>query len=370
MILQEFFHRTFLGNTIESICWFVGIILLGLVFKKLLSKLFALFVFKFLQKYSKGVGYNKLFLLLKKPLEVLVLLISLYFAFDCLHFPTEWNVVTIEHFGLRLILARLFQIFVIVAITWVILRLVDFFGVAFMYKAQKTESKIDDQLIPFAKDAVKLIISIFSFFFILGTVFHLNIASLIAGLGIGGLAVALAAKESLENLFGSFTIFLDKPFVVGDLIKVGNIEGNVEKIGFRSTRIRTAEKSYVTVPNKKMVDSELDNLSLRLQRRVKFNLGLTYETKATQFKNIILDIQTHLENHESILKGETQVTLHDFDSSAINIMICYFIDTMDYNFYLNIREEINYKIMEIVEKNESHFAYPTSTVWIKNKTEK
>ncbi len=363
--MLEFLHRTFLGNTIESLCWFVGIILLGLLFKKLLSKLLALFVFRFFKKYSQGVGYNKLFLLLKKPLEIFILLITLYFAFDRLHFPEEWNIVAIEHFGLRLILSKLFQIFIVGSITWILLRVVDFFGVVFKQRALLTASKTDDQIVPFVKDAIKVFITIFSFFFILGTIFDLNIASLVAGLGIGGLAVALAAKESLENLFGSFTIFLDKPFVIGDLIRVGTVEGTVEKIGFRSTRIRTAEKSYVTVPNKKMVDSDLDNLSLRLQRRARFDIGLTYETTAPQFKSIIKDIQNTLENHPSILKGDMQVKLHDFGDSAINIMIYYFVDTLEYEVYLAVREEINYKIIEIVANNGSSFAYPTTSVWVK-----
>src|SRR6185295_11619359 len=101
---------------------------------------------------------------------------------------------------------------------------------------------------------------------------------LIAGLGIGGLALALAAKETIENLFASFTIFLDKPFTIGDLVQVGSVTGKVESIGFRSTRIRTAEKSFVTVPNKKMVDVELENQSERFERRAYFTIGLTYAT--------------------------------------------------------------------------------------------
>ncbi len=367
MIIQEIFHRTFLGNTLESYCWFVGIILTGLLFKKLLSKLLALFVFKFLQKYSKGVGYERLLFLLKKPLGLLILLISFYLAFDRITFPTEWNLVTIEHFGLRLILFRLFQIFMVVSITWIILRVIDFLALVLSHRAAGTASKTDDQIIPFVKDAAKVIVSIFSLFFILGAVFELNVASLIAGLGIGGLAVALAAKESLENLLGSFTIFLDKPFTVGDLIKVGTLEGTVEKIGFRSTRIRTPEKSYVTVPNKKMVDSELDNLSMRMQRVVKFNMALSYGTKTAQVKNIITDIQIYLENNPVIVKNETLIKLFNFSESGINIMISYTVDTMEYKFLLNIREEINFKIMEIVEKYESGFAHTTIDMLLNKK---
>ncbi|OFY87102.1 MAG: hypothetical protein A3F72_16470 [Bacteroidetes bacterium RIFCSPLOWO2_12_FULL_35_15] len=364
-MIQDILQRTFLGNTLENICWFAGIILVGLIFQRLLSKLLTLFVFKFLQKYSKGVGYDKLLVLLKKPMGIFILLVSIYFAFDRLTFPSEWNLVSIESFGLRLILYRSFQILLIGTITWILLRVIDFFGLVLMYRASLTESKADDQLVPFLIESIKVIVVILSIFFTFGAVFKLNIASLIAGLGIGGLAIALAAKESLENLFGSFTIFLDKPFVIGDLIQVGNVIGNVEKIGFRSTRIRTIEKSYVTLPNKKLVDGELDNLSLRTQRRAMFNIGLAYETKPEQLKSIVSETQNYIDAHGHTLNGETRVRFHDLNSSAINIMIVYFVDTMEYDVYLNVREEINYKIMEIVAKNGSSFAYPTQTVYLK-----
>lgn len=364
-MIQNILHRTFFGNTLENFCWFAGIILVGLIFQRLLSKLLTLFVFKFLQKYSKGVGYDKLLVLLKKPMGIFILLVSIYFAFDRLTFPAEWNLVSIENFGLRLILYRSFQILLIGTITWILLRVIDFFGLVLMYRASLTESKSDDQLVPFLIESIKVIVVILSIFFTFGAVFKLNIASLIAGLGIGGLAIALAAKESLENLLGSFTIFLDKPFVIGDLIQVGNVIGNVEKIGFRSTRIRTVEKSYVTLPNKKLVDGELDNLSLRTQRRAMFNIGLAYETKPEQLKSIVSETQNYIDAHSHTLNGETRVRFHDLNSSAINIMIVYFVDTMEYDVYLNVREEINYKIMEIVAKNGSSFAYPTQTVYLK-----
>lgn len=367
MILQAFLQRTFLGNTIETFCWFFGIILIGIIFQRLLSKLFALFVFRFLKRYSTGVGYEKLHALLKKPLGLFILLLAFYLAFDRLTFPLEWRIGPIEHFGLRMFIYRSFQILLISSITWIFLRVVDFFGLVMSHRASLTASKQDDQLVPFIKESIKVVIAIFAFFFVLGVVFRLNVASLIAGLGIGGLAVALAAKESLENLFGSFTIFLDKPFVLGDHIKIGGVEGTVEKIGFRSTRIRTPEKSFVTVPNKKLVDGELDNLSLRIQRRANFSISLTYETKIAQFKSIVAEIQAYIDNHPHIYHEETRVRVYDFGASGINIKILYFVDTMEYDVYLNVREEINFKIMDIVERNGSSFAYPTTAVIMKEK---
>jgi MscS family membrane protein len=354
-----------LGNTLEEYFWFAGIIIVGLVFLRLTSKLLALFIFRFVKKYSSGVGSDKLLLLLKQPLNTFLLLITFYLAFKQLDFPLEWHLASVEKFGLRLIIYRSYQIAIVGALTWILLRLTDFLGLVLTYRASLTESKSDDQLVPFVKEAIKVIIVIFSVFFMLGAIFKLNIASLIAGLGIGGLAIALAAKESLENLLGSFTIFLDKPFVIGDLIRINGIEGNVEKIGFRSTRIRTSEKSFVTVPNKKLVDTELDNLSLRIQRRARFNIGLTYDTKSHQLKQIISEIQQFIEKHPHVLPNETRVRLFEFDASSLSIMILYFVDTLEYDVYLDVREEINYKIIEIVEKNGGSFAYPTTTVIMK-----
>lgn len=358
-MMNDFFKTTLLGNTIEDFCWFAGTILVGLIFQRLLSKLLTLFVYKVLQKYTPEVGFDHLLALLRKPMGILIMLIAFYIASTHLDFPAEWNIESIEKFGLRLFIYRTYQVLVVLSVTWIFLRVIDFFGAVFMHRASLTESKMDDQLVPFLKETVKVVISILAFFFILGAVFKVNVASLIAGLGIGGLAIALAAKESLENLLGSFTIFFDKPFLIGDLIKVGNIEGKVENIGFRSTRIRTADKSFVTVPNKKLIDNELDNFSLRTQRRVTFNIGISYVTKVNQLKNIVAEIQQYIEAHSQVTKGETQVRMFGFDVNSINIMVVYFINTIDYTTYLTVREEINYKIMETVEKNGSGFAHLT-----------
>ena len=195
----------------------------------------------------------------------------------------------------------------------------------------------------------------------LGSISNINIASLIAGLGIGGLAFALAAKESIENLLGSFTIFLDKPFVVGDLVQIGGVSGNVEKIGFRSTRIRTLDKSYVTVPNKKLVEAELDNLSLRTLRRVKFTLSLSYSNSSEQIKSFIEDLKKFITENPTT-QQEAQVRFFELGKASIDLMVLYFIDTSEYDFYLEMREKVNYEIMDIAQKNKISFANPTPFV--------
>jgi len=348
-------HLQFLGNPIENYFWFIGIIAVGFFFRSLLSKLISKGMYRFLKTYAEGeVGFEKLLGLIKRPLSTVLSLLTVYFAFNQLNFPQQWQIPPVEEFGLRMALSKIFQVALCLSITWIVLRLVDFFGLVLLHKAALTESKADDQIVPFIREAFKVIIVIFSFFFILGAIFKLDITSLIAGLGIGGLAIALAAKESLENLLGSFTIFFDKPFVTGDLIKVGNIEGNVERIGFRSTRIRTLEKTFVTVPNKKLVDTELDNLSLREVRRVKFDIGLKYQSPEASLTNIIKKIKAFILQHPDTTE-ECYVHLYAFKDISISIRVLFFVKVADWEVYMNAREQVNFAIMKIVADEGCEF---------------
>lgn len=356
-----FLEQKFLGNTVRSYLVFIGIVVFGLLLQKLLSKVLTRFLYNFIQKYSKGVSYEAFRELVKKPIGVCILLITFYFAFDQLSFPAHWKMASKSEFGIKMIIHRGYQVALVLSFTWVILRIVDFFGLIFIYRASLTESKTDDQIIPFVKESIKVMIMIFSIFFILGTVFNLNITSLIAGLGIGGLAIALAAKESLENLLGSFTIFLDKPFTVGDAVKIGNVSGTVERIGFRSTRIRTVDKTFVTVPNKKVVDTELDNLTLRSYWRARFDIPLVFETSEQSLRTIIGEIHKFISEHPMII-NETTVHFLDFGQYSFNLHIQYFVNTTDWEQFCKTKEEINLRIISIIRSNGSDLAYPLNRV--------
>lgn len=351
-------HLQFLGNPLEKYLWFLGILSAGFLFRALLSKWISRLMYRILKNYSKGeIGFEKLLGLIKSPLTASLSLLTIYFAFLPLKFPAEWNLAPVSEFGLRLFLWKGFQVSICCTLTWVLLRLVDFFALVMLHRASATSSKSDDQIIPFIREAFKVFVVIFSIFFMLGAIFKLDITSLIAGLGIGGLAIALAAKESLENLLGSVTIFFDKPFVIGDLIKVGSLEGNVERIGFRSTRIRTLEKTFVTVPNKKLVDSELDNLSLREIRRVKFDFGIKYNAPPEKLQVIISRLKHFIQNHENTTE-ECYVHLYEYKEFSISIRVLFFIKVADWETYMNTRQEINFAIMQMVREEGCEFANP------------
>ncbi len=357
-MLEEYADKMFLDNSALAWFWCAVILAFGIIFKKVISKVVSWLIYFSFRRYSKGVGIHKFHFLLNRPFAIFITLLTLYAAFDKLHFPDEWKMVSIEHVGLRLIIYRSFQVMMTLSTTWIILRFIDFISDIYHYRATINEINQKDQLITFVKDGIKIVISIMCLLVILGAIFHINITSLIAGLGIGGLALALAAKETIENLLGSFTIFLDKPFKQGDLIKVGEVTGNIERIGFRSTRIRTLEKSFVTIPNKKLVDTGVDNLSLRNARRANFNLALTYDTSVDQLRGIVNALQTFLDTNPSTNNGEARIRFYEFGPNSINIMVLYFVNTMEYDVYLQVREEINYKIMEIVKNHHAEFAYP------------
>src|SRR6478735_7204651 len=360
MDLRTFLRTEFLNNTMENYFWFAGILMFGYLFKTFVSKLVSEIMFRLLKKYSQDVTKFDFKRLLIQPLEFLTFLFFLYIAFDRLNFP-KFDLPRKEVYYWKGILLRIYRTFLIVSLTWVSLRLADFVGLIFLKRAEKTLSKMDDQLVPFFKDFSKVIIVIIGFLFIISFVFDQKVSKIVAGLGIGGLALAFAAKESLENLLASFTIFLDQPFTVGDLVQVGEVTGTIEKIGFRSTRIRTLEKSYVTVPNKNMIDKPLDNLTLRTFRRARFDIALTYSTRSNQIRKIVTEIQAFIDEHPRT-NQDGRVRFMNLGLSSKDIMVQYFVDTMDWDEYIDVKQEINFKIVEIVEKNGASFAFPTTTV--------
>ena len=358
---REILNYEFLGNHVSEYLLALGILLFGFIFKTVLSKILSGIMYRLVKRFSKEDYLPEFRRLLLQPLEVLLFLVFLYFAFQVLDYPLKPDQLRKSDPFLKTFLFRTYQVFVIVALAWVVLRFTDFVGLLFKYRSEKTASKMDDQLVPFFKDFSKVMIVIFAFLVMLGTVFQVNVAGLVAGLGVGGLALAFAAKESLENLLASFTIFLDQPFVVGDLVEVGGITGTIEKIGFRSTRIRTLEKTFVTVPNKFMIDKPLNNLTLRTFRRVSFDLTLTYDTTSEQMRSITREIQHYIDEHPST-NQDGIIRFHALADSSKNILVLYFVEALDWAEYVNVKEEVTYKIVEIVERHGADFAFPTQTL--------
>jgi MscS family membrane protein len=357
--LHSLLQQTYFGNTVESYLWFFGILLVGLALKRAISKMVARLFFRVVRKQGRHVGADKFLELLAAPVGFLFLLIIIYTACNRLHFPDEWKLVPENVFGLRFVLRQLFEGALVVAVTWIVLRLIDFFGLVLVERARQTESKSDDQLVPFLKEGVKVIFAGIGLLITLAVAFDLDVVSLVTGLGIGGLAFALAAKETLENLLGSFTIFLDKPFRVGDHVKVGLIEGKVESIGFRSTRLRALDRMLVVLPNKKMVDAELINESDREVRRSKQIFSLDVHTTPEQLQAVLADIRAYLEVQPG-LEPNAIVNFTAVSQGGFEVLVIYIVKTAEWSEFLLVQESIHLEIIRILSRNGTSIAVPAA----------
>ena len=360
---MEFLNYEFLGNSVSDYLYFVASFSIGLILIIPLRLFISKLLFKLFGKDNDEDDNVKFNSLLKKPLGYFLVLLVIYFSSNFITMP-DLLISDVEgglNFGIYL--EKLFNLLLLITIFWTFNRAIDFVGYKLKNKAMETESKVDDQLIPFAIDIAKVLTIVLGSVMILGNVFDVNVTALVTGLGIGGVAFALASKESLENLLGSFTIFFDKPFTVGDTVTLGGVTGTVEKVGFRSTRIRTFDKSIVTVPNKNIISTELDNLGARPVRRVKFNIGLTYDTSVENIKRIVDDIQKLIDEHP-MTNQEGKVRFLEFGPSSLDIMVLYYVDSPDWEALIDAKQKINFDIIDIVNKYKCEFAFPSTSVYI------
>lgn len=359
--LQDFLNQEVLHNPMSNCLWFVGILLIGLFIRRAISGLLSRQLFRLVKREAQNIPITKFVRLLHKPLEVVFTLTILYLAFDRLTIPAEWGWASVEKMGIRMISIRVFEVMMSIVIAWIVIRFIKFIALIFHQRAEQTESKLDDQLVPFFRDLAIMVVVFIDGLIILDNVFGIDVAALLTGLGIGGLAIALAARETLENLFASFTIFLDLPFIVGDTVQVGTTNGDVEKVGFRSTRIRTADGSIITVPNRLMTSQALENQTQRQYRRAKFLIKLTYQTTSEQLRSIITAIQALIDSHPMTSNKRGIVKFDALSDSSLDVMVIFHVETADWRLFNDVKEEINFQIMQIVEEHRAQFAYPTVT---------
>jgi len=246
-------------------------------------------------------------------------------------------------------------------VVWALFRTVDAISHSMKGLATSTESRLDDQLLPVLRKLAKVIISALAVVFYL-QVLGYPVTGIIAGLGIGGIAIALAAQDSLSGIFASITIFLDRPFMVGDFVTVAGVEGTVEEIGLRSTRIRTPDKTLVTIPNKEIVNTDIDNQSLRPMRRIDMSIGLTYDTTAAQMEGVLDSMRKYLGENPDVDDEMVLVNFTEFGDWSLRIQLKFFLKTTVYDEYLRMRERINLNLMRIVDEHGLSMAFPTSTV--------
>ncbi|MBD3320196.1 MAG: mechanosensitive ion channel [Chitinivibrionales bacterium] len=346
-----------LTDFVENQQWIpiFAIILITLIFERLFIFMFSRFT-RFTRKTKTDLD-DLIIQKSSRPVANFVLLFGAFLVANILKLPRE-------PFELQEIILIAIRVAVVLNALWLCLRIVDIVGVYILFRLAKTSSHLDEHLVPIFQKAIKVFIIILGSVYIIQSLGY-SVSGLIAGLGIGGLAVAMAAKDTLANFFGSIMILADRPFKKDDWIKVGDNEGVVEEIGFRSTRIRTFPKTLISVPNSIIANEPIDNHSRMPKRRVKMTVGVTYDTTAEQMETAVKGIEQLLKAHVGVNQEFMMVKFTDFGASSLDILVYYFTGTTDWQEHLAVRQEINLSIMRYLEGMGLSIAFPTQTVHVK-----
>ncbi|KAB2329986.1 mechanosensitive ion channel family protein [Cytobacillus depressus] len=323
----------------------IGIFLLFLLFRKIFVKyIFALLVK--LGKIAPGEFLSHLLKAYEKPAQWLFIIIGLYFSVQ--YFPYFNHSAPF--------FSKVISASIIMLITWGLLNLSSASSLLFKkINASKYNIEFDEIVIPFLSKVLKFVIVAISIS-VIAQVFDYDVNGFVAGLGLGGLAFALASKDALSNLFGGLIIITEKPFSIGDWIKTSSVEGIVEDISFRSTRVRTFEQALVTVPNEKLANEAITNWSKAGKRQISVYLNLPQDASRDKVKSTIEKIKAYLKNHPEIHQKTIKVTFDQYKDKAI--FIYFYTKTTDWGEYLKVKEELNYKLMDILEEKETEEPEP------------
>jgi MscS family membrane protein len=249
------------------------------------------------------------------------------------------------------------------------LRIVSLLRSYMLFVTEQTSSPTDEHMVPIVARIINVLIISAGFVQILG-IFYVNVTALIAGLSIGGLAIALAAQETVKNLFGSIMIYADKPFKIGDIITVGAVTGTIEDIGFRSTRIRTFDTSLISIPNGNLMNETINNLGLRKQRRYNTALNIAYHTPPLLVESFVEGLREIALTHPEVDKDEFYIHLNNLGPSSIDIIFVIFFKTKEWALELKWKEQIIASILELASSLGVEFAYPTTSLHIESMPEK
>ncbi len=355
LLVDQVLAWILLGNSLERLVVVLGIILCTFIARKLVNRLFEHKLAHMAGKTSTELD-DLLVKSLKDPVNYIILAIGFSLAVYSLPLPESACGVEVST-----ILDHIFTLLFIFVALFAVFRIIDVLAYYLHKAATTTNTMLDEQLAQVVIKILKLFAAILALLTILDNLGR-DITSLLAGLGIVGLAFALAAQETVSNLFGSFTIFSDRCFAIGDWVRVGDVEGTVEEVGFRSTRIRRFDQALVIVPNSRFIKSDVINYSEMRKRRIKFNLGVSYKTTTEQMKDMVEGIKRIIQDDPRFDHSFYMVNFTDFGAYSLDIFIYCFTKTTVWDEYLAVREDFNLTIMQLVEELGVEIAYPTQTI--------
>ncbi len=346
--------QQFLNNSLLSYIVIGAIFIVAFIVKRFISRFFASLIYTWIDKKNNSDLRKSHVHRLIIPIEQFIIYMVAVIALYELNFPIDWN-IHLYKLTLQVLVDAVVKLFFIILFIRVCLRTLEFVAIVLEEKARLTKDQADDQLILFFRDFLKVILYIIGFLLILHYVFNENIGNLVTSLSIVGAAVALSMRESLENIIASFIIFFDKPFTIGDLVKVNNFTGTIEKIGLRSTRIRTQDKTYISVPNKQMVDSIVDNISLRTERKIELDLQLSVNTTASQLAAFSQFIQNEIRQLQNVSNVLVYVSEAGKQYHVLHIE-CLVSMQLEFNEFISLKEKINVTAIQYANDHTIHFA--------------
>jgi len=318
-------------------------------------------------RLAKRKGEGLLTLLpkaLANPVYVVIFAAGIYFAKTPLLFHDEHGIrIALENTWITIA-----RVIAAIAVAYALYRLVDVIEYYLNRLVGKTETKLDDMLVPAVRKALRITIAIVAVLLISENILGANVKSLLLSAGVGGIAIALAAKDTIANFFGSITIFADRPFQMGELVKIGEHLGPVEEVGFRSTRIRTLQGHLVTVPNSVIANSLVENVGKRPFIRRTSNITITYDSghaKAKKAVEIIKEVLADVPEVNTDPEKPPRVYFSDFNDWSLNIYMSYWVKPADYWLYHQVNERVNFELMKRFEAEQIEFAFPSQTLYVK-----
>jgi len=326
-----------------------------------LKSVFTKYIIKILDSIFKALkikSARKILTAFEQPIKMAFIVIGVYIFLSILNSSMEWQI--------NGIINKMLGTSIIVLFANGLTNITNNSD-EFLFRAtDKYDIEVNTVLIPMMAKGIKYLIIAFAIIQI-ANIWGLDVNAFITGIGLGGVVVALAAKDFAANMMSGVIIFMDSPFTIGDWIKCKDIEGIVEDISFRSTRIRTFDKVLITVPNSLLVNDPILNFNKRELRRVTMDIGVTYDTSIEKIQKCVDSIRDILKNHKGVDNESINVSFSNFNESSLDISMYFFINETGFNEYMKIKEEINYSIMKILSDEEISIAFPTTSVYIENK---
>ncbi len=352
---MEIINSTYFSNTLYDYLLFFGCILIGVILGKSFYFLCKTRLRKLAEQSTTNID-DYLIDIIEEPLVLVIMTAGFWVGtfFLTLNASAEklFNNITL--------------ILLAISLTWFLLRFIDVLVKVYAAPlAKQSESKLDDQLLPLIRKFLKAVIAILATMIVLSNLGY-DILSLIAGLGIGGLALALASQDAVKNIIGGITIFWDKPFQIDDYIEINGSAGTVSEVGLRSTRLKSVGGTTYVLPNSQVADTMLQNYSTRKARRVVINIGLTYETKAAQMDEAIKIIEASINSIDGTRNNDVMIRFINFGAFSLDLEVVYWITKM--SDWKMIIHNVNMSIKRDLDEAGIDMAFPTETHYVINQS--